>query len=477
MSFFSESTAKIKGKIASLKAVIEKGKNKYDDLYSKGKKEYDNLMGAVMEIYTQLGGYKDMIETIEIILSKKLNDIEKIIKSAIKISLKETISCSVEPSIGDLLINTGVTFELNNIDPISVLNIDPQSENGSYAYYDNNSGVKSKDFNVFLYSIIRKSLKNKAYTGAIWYKNDVINNESVKKPLFNLSYKEYDEETKKSNIITIKLDESLRGQKLNYFISEYLDSVKLFNNVQIISAIFDDILGTKILSINKSVDQLLVEDQIKQIVDNIINNLEDDTYEIDDGYYEFSNDTYNEMLETANKKKQGVFNYNNLNLEIDQETLFNSLDGLKVDDLSITEQTKVLTDTINNITDELISNSSISNEFEISFKMDIITKIINKLMNTITMSILSPKIIFLFELTSVIFGLEKPSNVIDFIKKNVKIFKLIILAIRDTIINALINKIKQMIAPMISKMILELTKERFAIYKKQLLSLKKIIKK
>ena len=109
--------------------------------------------------------------------------------------------------------------------------------------------------------------------------------------------------------------------------------------------------------------------------------------------------------------------------------------------------------------------------------MDIITKIINKLMNTITMSILSPKIIFLFELTSVIFGLEKPSNVIDFIKKNVKVFKLIILAIRDTIINELINKIKQMIAPMISKMILELTKERFAIYKKQLLSLKKIIKK
>ena len=195
MSFFSESTAKIKGKIASLKAIIEKGKNKYDDLYSKGKKEYDNLMGAVMEIYTQLGGYKDMIETIEIILSKKLNDIEKIIKSAIKISLKETISCSVEPSIGDLLINTGITFELNNIDPISVLNIDPQSENGSYAYYDNNSGVKSKDFNVFLYSIIRKSLKNKAYTGAIWYKNDVINNEIVKKPLFNLSYKEYDEES------------------------------------------------------------------------------------------------------------------------------------------------------------------------------------------------------------------------------------------------------------------------------------------
>ena len=49
--------------------------------------------------------------------------------------------------------------------------------------------------------------------------------------------------------------------------------------------------------------------------------------------------------------------------------------------------------------------------------------------------------------------------VIDFIKKNVKVFKLIILAIRNVIINELINKIKQMIAPMISKMILELTGE------------------
>lgn len=471
MSFFSESTTKINGKIASLKAITEKGKKKYDNSSSK----VNNLMDAIMEIFTQLGGYNDMVDAIEIILSKKLNDIEQIIKSAIKISLKETISCSVEPSIGDLLINNGITFELNNIDPISILNIDPQSENGSYAYYDNNSDVKSKDFNVFLYSIIRKSLKNKAYTGAIWYKNEVINNETIKKPLFNLSYKEYDEDTKKSNIIIIKLDESLRGQKLNYFISEYLDSVKLFNNVQIISAIFDDILGTKILSINKSVEQLLIENQIKQIVENIINNLEDDTYEIDDGYYEFSNDTYNEMLETANKKKQGVFNYNNLNLEIDQETLFNSLDGLKVDDLSIIEQTKILTDTINNITDELISNSSISNEFETSIKTDIITKIINKLMNTITMSILSPKIIFLFELTNEIFGLEKSSDAIDFIKKNVNVFKLIILAIRDAIINELINKIKQMITPMISKTILELTKERFAIYKKQLSSLKNII--
>ena len=46
---------------------------------------------------------------------------------------------------------------------------------------------------------------------------------------------------------------------------------------------------------------------------------------------------------------------------------------------------------------------------------------------------------------------------------------------KNTIIKELINKIKQMIAPMITKMILELTKERFAIYKKQLSSLKNII--
>lgn len=103
-----------------------------------------------MEIFKQLGGYEDMIKSIENILSTKLEDIEETIKSAIKIALKNVISCGIEPTIGDSLILTGVTFNIGKIDPMSVLSIDPTSENGTYGYFDNFTGVDSKDFNVFL---------------------------------------------------------------------------------------------------------------------------------------------------------------------------------------------------------------------------------------------------------------------------------------------------------------------------------------
>ena len=70
-----------------------------------------------------------------------------------------------------------------------IFNIDPTSENGSYAYFDNNSGLNSLDFNVFLYAIIKESISNQDYAGADWYKielND--NNDKVKTPLFKVTF-------------------------------------------------------------------------------------------------------------------------------------------------------------------------------------------------------------------------------------------------------------------------------------------------
>src|ERR1019366_2636996 len=141
MGFFNDATTEINGKIATLKTVSEKSASKLN----KTSAGVNSLMDSIMNIFNQLGGYQDMIKTIENILSTKLTDIEEVIKSSIKTSLKQIISCSVEPSIGDLLILTGVTFDIKKIDPMSILAIDPISENGSYAYFDNLRGLNSKD--------------------------------------------------------------------------------------------------------------------------------------------------------------------------------------------------------------------------------------------------------------------------------------------------------------------------------------------
>jgi hypothetical protein len=473
MSFFSDNTNEIFGKIATLKTISEKTSKKHTTSSSA-----NNLMDAIMEILSKLGGYNDIIKSIENILSKKLDDIEELIKSSIKASLKQTISCSLDPSIGDLLISTGVTFEIGKIDPMSILSIDPTSVNGSYAYFDNLSGINSKDFNVFIYTVLNNTINNSLYNGAVWYKINTKNNEGIKTPLFRATFNEYDEVTKKTNLLTIKADESLRGKKLSYFISEYLDSIKMFNNVQIISSIFDEIFGTKILSINKTKDQLTIEKEIGIIVDNIINNVEDENDTVDDSYYTFSNDVYDKLLENSEKRRNGLFTYNsntNTNVSVNQDQILDSLDGLKVDDISISDQTKILTDTINTITSGLTANDDVKSSDEFSLKTDIVKSILEKLMNTISLIILSPKTMFLFSMTNKILGLNDESTSIDFIKKNINVYKLIILAIRDVIIKELISKIIELLTPMVEKVIKELAKETFSIYKKQLSNIRKLL--
>lgn len=468
MSFISDSTDNINGKIATLKTVSNK--SKAFSKYKQVSKKANGLMESIMEIYNQLCGYDDMIKSIETLLSGQLENIEEVIKSAIKIALKKIISCGIEPTIGDELIITGVTFDIKKIDPLSIFGIDPNSENGKYIYFDNNSGINSTDFNVFLYAIIKESIDNENYNGAEWYKIKQENSKKIKTPLFRATFKE--SLNGKSNLLTIKINENFRGKKLSFFISEYLDTIKLFNNVQILSAIFDDLLSSNIISINKTTDQIAAEKNIKELVDKLINNIEDEEDFIDDSFYSFSNDTYNEILVESENKRNGVFTYNGDKTNINQELLLNSLNQLNTEGLFISEQTKIITDTIDAVTNDLINTGKLDGKYILNFKFDIIKKIITKFTTTISTFIFTPKIIFLFSMTSKLYGLNDANDVKEFIKNNINIYKIVIVKIRDLVVKFLIEKIKEKLSPLIKNVSIELIKEKYAIYKKQIETIK-----
>ena len=118
------------GGIAALKALTDQSLNKLNKSVGSNLGEANNIMTALLEIFNQLGGYDELIQVIENVLNKSLGDIETTIKGTIKTALKQIISCGVEPTINNDLITSGVTFSLKNIDPLSLLTIDPQSENG-----------------------------------------------------------------------------------------------------------------------------------------------------------------------------------------------------------------------------------------------------------------------------------------------------------------------------------------------------------
>jgi hypothetical protein len=464
MSTASTLTNSIKGEIASLKALVGVNSNKAKLPITSN----NSVMGNLIDIFNQVGGYNEFISVIENILVKNIKEIELTIKSTIKIALKQTISCGIEPTIDNSLTVTGVTFELKKIDPQSILSIDPQSSNGGLIYFDNDNGLNSEDFDVFLYTVIKQSIDTNTQTFYPW------------KNLFSIAFKEYDNASKKSNLLTIKINSSYNGKKLNSFISDYIDSIQLFDNVNLISSIFDDIMGTKIYSQYKTKDQLLAEKIINDLIDKILNNVNDGDV-LDESFYAFSNDDYNSMLETSELKHIGAFNYNGdeaQNISVDENIVTDSLTGLKsVDPSKISEQTKIITQTINNAVNSVVSKSQIKDQDAFALKMDFIQKIVTKIANATTISIFTPKIITIFELTNkLLVGEESESvNAVDFTKANINVFKKIIVKIRDIISTEITNKIKEMLQPLIDGVVKILLKEQMANYTNIMGGLTKLI--
>jgi len=467
MVSISKQKNSIFGGIAALKTISEQSLIKLNGKKNSTIGEANNIMSSLLEIFNQLGGYNDLIQTIENILIKRLSDIENTIKGSIKTSIKQIISCGIEPTITPELVSTGVTFNLKNIDPLSLLTINPKSDNGELVYFDNDQGLNSRDFNVFLYSIISDGINNQYSTGHTWYSSNALD----KQPLITVSFQEFDQTNHSLNNLTIKIDSFYQGKKLSAFISDYLDSINLFNNTQLLSSIFDDIMGTKIFSINKTSEQIAAEKIIENLCNNILNNV-DESDVIDDSFYIFSNDTYNSILEEAENKKNGVFTYNgdtNLVLSVDQTSLMNSLLNLKnTDSNKITDQTNIIKEAIDNLTTDILKNSTIAEKDKFSLKLNLIQNIIKKLMSTITMFIFSPKIIYLFIMTSKLLGVEDTGDIVQFVKKNINVYKLIIIAIRDIIVSEITKEIEKLLAPLISQVVVILTKEKFSIYKTQI---------
>lgn len=463
MSYFSDITYEITNKIATLKSVVETRKgvtnNKYENVNS--------LMDSIVEILSTLIGYDKLTNVLEEIIYDNLEDIEEVIKSSIKTTIKKTISCGVEPTIDDDLIYSGFTFDLEKLDPLLILANDPRTKQGENLYFDNNSGVKSKDFNVFLYEVIRMAKNNSHNNKQIWYYNKILdNNELIKKPVIELTYLGYDPNTYKTNQINIKISSAYKDEKLSYFISDFLDSIKLYDENNIIKLLFSRTLNIG----NKSLtnEQLLMQNKINSLINKILNTVEKETM-IDDSFYEFANDVYEEMYTKTLLTKQGLMEYNGGEIDVDNISLDDILQNNST--LNVVKVKGVIDDLVNSL-----SNSGWVDETEINnIKSNIIKKLLSDLILTLNTYIFSPKVLLLFQLTGHIYEIDEMSDdPVEFIKNNINLFKLLIIGIRDKISEELIKILTKEVKPLIEKILLELAKEKITLYRGQLKTLIKL---
>ena len=279
-----------------------------------------DALNFLVDLLKSLVGYEKLKDSIIDLLTYELDNIEIEVKKTLKLNIKKFINCNSNPKIPDFLkhekvipSSTGINLEVKKIDLIDLMHIEPTSEVGHMFYDDASSGLKSTDFNTFLYNLIQDGNQQD------WGNNSV-------NPI--LSFKFLQNGTI-NNIVNVKASEyystTINNKSINDLNSDYIDSIKLFASDKVISNIIDSLFGTISSLIKKDIKTLTKEEEINSIIDKLINANDDQL--IDDSYFEFSDlEIYNHQ-ETASNRKNGIRKLITCN-EIESTILLETLSGI-----------------------------------------------------------------------------------------------------------------------------------------------------
>ena len=139
-----------------------------------------NPFQFIMSLLQRVAGYDRIVEFLTELSVYGLPVLEDSLKIALVESLKDLFSCSVNPIIGESLINEGVVLDLSTIDLMGIMNRCPLGTdneifktNGSFFYFDVDRFTipeqleRCKDLNAVIWYV-----KHRAKDRTVWYGYD-----------------------------------------------------------------------------------------------------------------------------------------------------------------------------------------------------------------------------------------------------------------------------------------------------------------
>jgi hypothetical protein len=444
-----DSKKKVFGDIAALNTLTEslpklKNSSSLSSINNDG-----NVVNFLSDLIKSLIGYDSFVGIVVNTITNSTPKIEREIKKSLKIELKSIVSCGIDPKLPNWFksTGTGIIIEVNKIDFFDILKVDPNSIGGSLTYNDITTPLtNSSDFDTFLYGVIQDD-------GITYSWKNII----------DITFNSLGDSTRPNNTLTIKTNSSYDNKTLTDVNNDFVDSISILYNENIINKIVDLIYGTISSLIGKSTSQLEKEAKINTIIDKMIDNINKNT--IDDSYFSFSNsEVYNHELQALNRKN-GVSKLN-LSSEINSSIPHNYLVNFISDMNSATNVIQKKDYFKNNLTkmsDSTVSNVT-SNTDKSTAKLSFIQQIINNLSKGIINLLLSPKLIFIFLLNyKIIYGQTSSFNdPIDFLKKEKKLIYNIVKIISIELIKILLVIALKKISALVSKAIIKREKEKSA---------------
>lgn len=437
------------GKIGAFKTLTEGlPKLKLTSSFSSVNNSGD-VVSFLTDLVKALVGYEALVSAVVDTITHSLPRIEKAVKKALKIELKNIVSCGVDPSLPSWMksTGTGIAIQVKKVDFSDILHTDPNSAVGPLIYNDIITPLtSSSDFNTFLYGVIQNQGVPTDWKNILRI-TFVQNGTPISQP---------------NNVLVITAHPDYDNKTLTDLNNDFIDSLTLFKSDNIVNKIMDIIYGSISSTVGKSLKQLENEAKINTIIDKMVHN--NNKNPIPDSAFSFSKEeTLKQQADALNRKK-GSINLktsNNIPSSVPVGQLTSFTQQFSNAGSNVIQQK----DAIKNGLSSMANASAINvpNPVDVvSSKLNFIQQIIVTLIKSIVNIVLSPKVILVFILNyKIVYGPTATfTDGVDFIKKNKKLMNAIMKVIAEELIKILLAIALKEIGVLVAKAVAKKQKEK-----------------
>jgi len=399
-----------------------------DELFESINTKKDDITGFLLDTLKAVAGSAALKELTGEMLSTFLDDAEKTMKTAVKNNLTSFDSNITLPTD---FINNGVNIDASKIDLSGKLKIDPNSDIGDLLYDNTNLNFDKISY-------------------------DAIMGEGTEVSFNNLKIK-YDSIT---NSFTYKPNISSPNINIGEWINDYVDNTEFINKKELTSKILDNLYGTIKKNEDKSVETIIGDLKINNLIDKLIN---DEDILITDDELKLINIKAKEI-------KEGVMNFNMSCGIIQAELPLSGLTNL-INNISGSTDPNLIANAIDETINQSFENTNneetVSNN-KTSINDNFFTKLINLFKTEFSKIVaVSPQARMLLSVTSSFKNNNIPQ--LGDIETDLKVYKNTIKCMIDEILWALFGFIFSIVVgyliSLLQPILKEISKEKITAYK------------
>lgn len=255
------------------------------------------------------------------------------------------------------------------------------------------------------------------------------------------------------------------------FNTDYVMSMKFFDSKVLATQLLDALTGCMSIDVSMSMEASLVRQEVERMVRDVV---ETDKAVVNDCFFSFSNEQYDDMLRRAEQMRAGVYtppSGDTTGATLDMEALSNALNGISS---AATREEAIVAfeDAMNTVIDNVCGfrDETATSNFDFNYKAEFkfIENLLNNLAYVITLCVISPKLYLAILINLRIMGQDPGFDLTKFITSFSKLITDIIRGIRDFIMRRITEYIMSLVSGLSIELAARLTLEQYMYYRRML---------